>query len=41
MLWCHLPSQRSADVTEGGTAHFLFVRLQCVVTGQSQPILGK
>jgi hypothetical protein len=25
VLWCHLPSQRSADVTEGGTAHFLVV----------------
>jgi hypothetical protein len=28
VLWYHLPSQRPADVTEGGTAHFLVVRLQ-------------
>jgi hypothetical protein len=25
VLWCHLPSQRSADVTEGGTAHLSVV----------------
>jgi hypothetical protein len=28
VLWYHLPGQRPADVTEGGTAHFLVVRLQ-------------
>jgi hypothetical protein len=37
LLWCHPPSQRLADVTEDGTAHFLVVRFQHVVTGPSRP----
>jgi hypothetical protein len=40
LLSCHLLSQRLADVTEAGTAHFLVVRLQHVVTGPSRPTLS-
>jgi hypothetical protein len=40
-LWCHLSNQRRTGVTEGGTAHFLVVRLQHVITGPSRPTLAK
>jgi hypothetical protein len=36
VLWCQLPSKRSADVTEGGTAHFLVVELH--TSSPAQPV---